>query len=160
GTVCLPRLSPAATAPPTVWRTVFTTSYLSPEWQHIVDTTVRMGGQARIVAVAPMKMLVADRSQALIPLDRPGVGGVLLIRASVVIDALLALFESIWEHATPYPPGNNGSDTLTPFERHIAALLCTGLKDEELAAVVHVSLRTVRRHIASIMTKLDADTRF
>jgi DNA-binding NarL/FixJ family response regulator len=38
--------------------------------------------------------------------------------------------------------------------------LCTGLKDDDLAAVVHVSVRTVRRHIASIMEKLGVDTRF
>lgn len=160
GTVCIPRLSPAAGSPPPVWRTVFTTGYLAPEWQHLIDTTVRRGGRARVVDAAPMKLLIADRSRALIPLDRPGVAGIVHFRSTVVIDALVALFESIWARAVPYPPNNPADDTLTPFERHIATLLCTGVKDDDLAAMVHVSVRTVRRHIASIMDKLGVSTRF
>jgi DNA-binding CsgD family transcriptional regulator len=160
GVVCLPRLSPAASSPPPVWRTVFTTAYLAPEWKHLVETTVRLGGQARAVDNVPIKLLIADRSRALIPLDRPGVAGVVHFRSSVVIDSLVTLFEAVWERAQPYPPQSVGSDTLTPFERHIAGLLCTGMKDDDLAAMVHVSVRTVRRHIASIMDKLGVSTRF
>ncbi|HEX4224357.1 MAG TPA: helix-turn-helix transcriptional regulator, partial [Pseudonocardiaceae bacterium] len=160
GSVCLPRLSPAASSPPPVWRTVFTTGYLDPQWQHIVDTTVRLGGRVRVVDGAPMKLLIADRSRALIPLDRPGVAGVVHFHAPVIVDALVTLFEAIWERAVPYPPNSVGDDNLTPFERHIATLLCTGVKDDDLAAMVHVSVRTVRRHIASIMDKLDVTTRF
>lgn len=160
GTVCIPRLSPAASSPPPVWRTVFTSGYLGPEWRHLIDTTVRLGGQARVAEAAPTKLLIADRSRALLPLDRPGVAGMVHFRSAVVIDALVTLFEAVWERAQPYPPGSTGSDPLTPFERHIATLLCTGLKDDDLAAVVHVSVRTVRRHIASIMEKLGVDTRF
>jgi DNA-binding NarL/FixJ family response regulator len=93
-------------------------------------------------------------------LDRPGVAGVVHFHAPVIVDALVTLFEAIWERAVPYPPNSVGDDNLTPFERHIATLLCTGVKDDDLAAMVHVSVRTVRRHIASIMDKLDVTTRF
>jgi DNA-binding CsgD family transcriptional regulator len=160
GNVCLPRLSPAASSPPPVWRTVFTTGYLAPEWQHIVDTTMRLGGRVRIADGAPMKLLIADRSRALLPLDRPGVAGVVHFHSPVVVDALVTLFEAIWERATLYPPNNPADGPLSPFEQHIAALLCTGVKDDELATMTHVSVRTIRRNIASIMDKLGVSTRF
>lgn len=160
GNLCQPRLSPAADSPPPVWRTVFTTGYLSPEWQHIVDTTVRSGGEARVGPSAPIKLLIADRTRALIPLDRPGVAGVVHFRAAVVVEALIMLFETVWSLASPYRAHRNDSDTLTPFERHIVTLMCTGMKDDQLAAAVHVSVRTVRRHIASILDKLGVTTRF
>lgn len=160
GSVCLPRLSPAASAPPPIWRTVFTTAYLAPDWAHLIDTTVRLGGQARVTDSMPIKLLIADRSRALIPLDRPGVAGVVHFRSAVVIDALVTLFDAVWDRAQPYPPDSVASDTLTPFERHIAGLLCTGIKDDDLAAALHVSVRTVRRNVASIMDKLGVSTRF
>lgn len=160
GTTCIPRLSPAASSPPPVWRTVFTTGYLGSQYQQLIDTTVQSGGQARIVDNAPTKLLIADRSRALIPLDRPGVAGVVHFGSAVVVDALAVLFDAIWERAMPYPPDSTESDTLTPIERRIATLLCTGIRDDELATAVHLSVRAVRRHIASIMDKLGAGTRF
>jgi DNA-binding CsgD family transcriptional regulator len=160
GSVCLPRLSPAADAPPPVWRTVYTTDYLVPRWRDIVDKTVGLGGQVRVIGAAPIKLLIADRAQALVPLDKPGVAGVVLFRAQVVIEALASLFEAIWERAAPYPPESNATDVLTPFERYLVTLLAAGLKDEAMAAQTHLSVRTIRRHVASILDKLDVTTRF
>lgn len=159
GSLCRPRLSPAADAPPPSWRTVFTTDYLVPEWRDLVDKTVGLGGQVRIGA-APLKLLIADRARALVPLDRPGVAGVVLLRSQVVIGALVTLFEAIWERAAPYPPEGRANDVLTPFEQHLLTLLAAGLKDEEMAAQTHLSVRTIRRHVASILDKLDVTTRF
>lgn len=160
GSACQPRLSPAAGAPPPRWRTVFTTGYLVPEWQWILDTTVHRGGQVRVTSSAPMKLLVADRSQALVPLDNPGVAGMVLFRSATVIGALATLFDAVWERASPYPADSNSAGTLTPFEQHIVGLLSAGLKDDDIATSAHVSVRTVRRNIASIMGKLGVKTRF
>ncbi|MEV4409509.1 LuxR C-terminal-related transcriptional regulator [Actinoplanes sp. NPDC049598] len=45
-------------------------------------------------------------------------------------------------------------------ERHLLALLAAGLTDESAAARLDVSVRTVRRTMASIMLRLGARSRF
>lgn len=139
---------------------MFTTDYLAPEWRHLVDKTIALGAQVRVIGNAPLKLLIADRVQALVPLDKPGVAGVLVVRSPVLIEALVTLFEAIWERSAPYPPEGRANDVLTPFEQHLLALLAAGLKDEDMAAQTHLSVRTIRRHVASILDKLDATTRF
>jgi hypothetical protein len=103
GVVCRPVLTPAADNPPSHWRTVFTTGYFVPEFQWIPDTVVARGGGVRVVSALPTKPLIADRTIALLPLDQPGAGGVVLFRSETVIGTLTALFETIWEQSTSYP---------------------------------------------------------
>ncbi|WP_160148863.1 helix-turn-helix transcriptional regulator [Amycolatopsis alkalitolerans] len=160
GVICRPSLSPAAANPPARWRTVFTTGYLTAEYQHIPETIVRRGGEVRLRRTLPTKLLISDRTFALVPLDQPGVAGVVLFRSATVITTLTVLFDALWEQSTPHPSGTSGGESLTPFEHHVLSLLASGLKDEEIAEHTHVSLRTVRRHVASILHKLAVDTRF
>ncbi|BCJ33976.1 hypothetical protein Athai_14790 [Actinocatenispora thailandica] len=160
GCLCQPRLSPAADEPPRTWKTIFTTDFATPELAWIVDGTRNAGGETRLAATLPMKLLVADRSTALVPLDESGSAGLVLFRSPSVIGALVDLFESLWDRAAPYPAAPSHTGDLTPYQRHVLALLAGNLKDEEIAARTHVSIRTVRRNIAAILDRLGVTTRF
>ena len=50
-------------------------------------------------------------------------------------------------------------DRLTPREREILQLLAEGLSDKEIAERLYLSGKTVRSHVASILTKLGVDSR-
>jgi DNA-binding CsgD family transcriptional regulator len=160
GSSCQPRLSPAATDPPPVWRTVFTADFVTPDLAWIVTETRRRGGEVRLAAALPMKLLVADRTTALVPLDESGSAGVALFRSPTVVGALVELFDSLWDRATPDPGAPGHAGDLTPYQQHVLTLLAGNLKDEEIAARTHVSIRTVRRNIATILGRLGVTTRF
>ncbi|MFG3552355.1 hypothetical protein [Streptomyces sp. NPDC047725] len=62
------------------------------------------GEQARMLESLPMKLFIVDRRIAMLPAPiEPGalVNGVMVVRASALLDALVALFETLWERATP-----------------------------------------------------------
>jgi len=160
GSACLPRPSPAIDDPPPVWKTIFTADFLTPDLTWILDGTVAKGGQVRIAPSLPMKLLIADRSHALIPLDDSGSAGVVSTRSGTVVGALVELFDTLWDRATSYPPGRQHPSGLAPYDLQVLSLLAGGCKDEEIAARTHVSIRTVRRSVATIFERLDVHTRF
>lgn len=160
GSACQPRISPAIEDPPPVWQTVYTTDFVTPELTWIIDETLDHGGQVRIAPTLPMKLLIADRARALVPLDDSGSAGVVLFRSPIVVGALTELFHSLWDRATPHPAGRSQPGGLTPYQRQVLSLLAGNLKDEEIAVRTHVSIRTVRRNVAAILDHLGVTTRF
>jgi len=46
-------------------------------------------------------------------------------------------------------------DTITPREREVLKLLGEGYQNKEIAEMLHISVKTVEKHRANIMTKLD-----
>lgn len=160
GSVCRPRVSPVIDDPPPLWQTVYTTDFLTPELTWILDETADRGGEVRVAPALPMKLLIADRARALVPLDESGSAGVVLFRSPTVVGALTGLFHDQWAQATPHPVGRHQPGALTPYQRQILSLLAGNMKDEEIAARTHVSIRTVRRNVAVILDHLGVTTRF
>jgi len=160
GSHCQPRICPAVEDPPPVWQTVYTTDFVTPELTWIIDATLDHGGQVRIAPTLPMKLLIADGARALVPLDESGSAGVVLFRSPIVVRALTEFFHSLWDRATPHPAGRGQAGGLTPYQRQVLSLLAGNLRDEEIAARTHVSIRTVRRNVAVILDQLGVTTRF
>ncbi|GAA2740585.1 LuxR C-terminal-related transcriptional regulator [Kitasatospora cinereorecta] len=121
-----------------------------------------LGAEIRTAPVLPVRMIVFDRRAALVSVDphSPGADAV-LIQTPGVVSALLALFEAVWATAVPLGdtcPGRE--DGLTRQEGALLRLLAEGLTDEAVANRLGLSVRTVRRTAAALMTRLGARSRF
>lgn len=121
-----------------------------------------MGGQFRTAPLLPPRMILIDRRCALVPLDPSDTRkGAVCVTAAGTIASLLALFEQVWQTATPLG-ADRAADRqgLTDPERALLTLLARGLTDEAAAARLGVSTRTARRMMAAIMERLGAASRF
>ncbi|HUR52100.1 MAG TPA: helix-turn-helix transcriptional regulator [Mycobacteriales bacterium] len=148
------------------YRTVFDQSLLDdPGIVARIRRDTAAGEEGRVLADLPLKLLVVDRNLALLPLlsgtehDQPAA---LLIRPSVLVDSLVALFEALWRAAPPLrlDAGGDVEDHEESEARTVVALLAAGLGDARIAHTLGVSERTVRRKVASALTLLGAETRF
>jgi sugar-specific transcriptional regulator TrmB len=150
------------------WRTVY-----SPESLDVPGQLARLrrfsraGEQSRVSAGIPIKLTIADRRLALLPLgldQSTADQTAILVRSSSLLATLTMLFETLWarglslnlsvtaRHATS-PPGDEP-------DRKVLPLLAAGMKDEAIARQLEVSLRTVRRWIGNLMTEYGVTTRF
>jgi DNA-binding CsgD family transcriptional regulator len=133
-----------------------------PVARRVIKTCAGAGEQARLLPEVPMKMKLADRTTAMLPLTPTGMAGALVIRAPVIIAALRDYFELLWERATPLRPERRPApdDRLTPAQQAVLELMAEGLNDDAIARRTGLSTTTVRRHIAVIMQRLRVSSRF
>ncbi len=129
-----------------------------------VRTMVAAGEQARVTESVPVKMFIADDQVGLIPLEVDGSAeSSLIIRASSMLDTLIALFELVWERAVAIhadgdlPCGESGP---TGDESALLGLLAAGLTDGAMARHLGTHPRTVQRRVRELLDRLDAGTRF
>ena len=129
------------------------------------------GVEVRTVPVVPTDATVVDRALALlpgggrvtapVPLGEPRTGGLAVVRLPSVVGTVVALFEQLWATAAPLTPSRlPGEAGLSDREHELLALLSAGCTDESAAARLGVSVRTVRRMMATIMARLGARSRF
>jgi DNA-binding NarL/FixJ family response regulator len=116
---------------------------------------VAAGAEIRTVAQVPTDVTVIDETVALLARDRAG-GDVAMVGLPGVVDTVVALFERLWASGLPLTE----ADELCGRERELLALLSAGYTDESAAARLGVSVRTVRRMMSTIMTRLGARSRF
>jgi sugar-specific transcriptional regulator TrmB len=140
-----------------------------------LEAGIAAGEQARVTDI-PIKMTLSDYPMAILPLRHPpDVESRLVVYDSVLLDALSALFEMYWDQALPLhvsqgraelpgtpgdTPNPDGDRLPSPDERHLLPLLIAGLTDQEIAAQLGISDRTVRSRMRAMMARLDAATRF
>ncbi|WP_405496508.1 LuxR C-terminal-related transcriptional regulator [Streptomyces sp. NBC_00096] len=122
-----------------------------------------LGGMVRTCPVLPPRLLVFDREVAIVPLDPTNSRlGALCTREPGIVASLVALFEQTWHTAVPLGTAQaQGTQTgLTPGEQELLRLLAAGMTDENAGKRLGISLRTVRRQMASLMERLNASSRF
>ncbi len=121
-----------------------------------------LGGEVRTVPALPIRMLIADRSAAVLPTNpSDSREGAVLLSNPGVVTALVALFEQVWEQAVPLgSPRQTSATGPTAQEKELLKLLASGSTDEVAARQLGVSLRTVRRIMAELMSRLGARSRF
>ncbi|MFC5835805.1 TrmB family transcriptional regulator [Nonomuraea insulae] len=130
---------------------------------------IKLGEQARAVRALPVRIMIADRSTALLPLVQHA-GGMTeptaaLIRESSLLEALIALFEAQWERATPIRFLEDGQVTdaapcpLDADELYLLSLLVAGVPEKTIATQLGLSLRTVQRRVYHLMRLAGAQTR-
>jgi DNA-binding NarL/FixJ family response regulator len=125
-----------------------------------IRAAVKAGVEVRTVQTLPARMVIVDDHLAVVGLVPPGTAGALLVRSAVLIAALTQYYDQLWATATPVVPTARPGKGLGATEREVLALLVHGLKDEAIARHLNISVRTVRRHIATVMDFVDAPTRF
>ncbi|WP_344208323.1 helix-turn-helix transcriptional regulator [Kribbella sancticallisti] len=152
-----------------VFRELCTPEFLAdPRGAEAVRAAVEAGIEVRTVPTLPARMLVVDDHFALVALVPTGDSGAVLVRSPVMIAALTQYYDRLWAAATPVATSTPGPvrraqqvmRELGATEREVLALLVHGLKDEAIARNLSLSVRTVRRHIATVMEFVDAPTRF
>jgi DNA-binding CsgD family transcriptional regulator len=87
------------------------------------------------------------------------------IEQPAVVSVLTVIFDQAWEAATPLaanwtktPSGSNCE--LLDAELNLLKLLADGATDESVARHLGISLRTTRRYVATLMSRLAATSRF
>jgi DNA-binding NarL/FixJ family response regulator len=108
------------------------------------------GGEAVIAAVAPerpgvkfLALSVSDAAEDVIGVIRAGARG-------YVIDAFRA----------GEPVGADAElETLTPREREVLQLIARGYRYKEIAARLHLSVKTIEAHVSSVLRKLQLSSR-
>ena len=121
-----------------------------------------LGGQARTVPRVPFTMLIVDGETALVPLDAANMDvGALVVTEPSVLLALTSLFDSYWSAGRDlFSKDEDSRRNLTPLAVSTLGLLANGCKDDQVARQLGVSVRTVRRQIADLLSVLDARSRF
>ncbi|MEU9384566.1 LuxR C-terminal-related transcriptional regulator [Streptomyces sp. NPDC048279] len=124
------------------------------------------GDEVRTTASLPCRMLVFDRTHAVVPADPDdSAAGAFVLNGRGVIVALCDLFERAWANSAPFAGGRpqyreRSDGELTPQEKAVVQLLGEGLTDEVVARKLGVSVRTGRRITAELMSRLGARSRF
>ncbi|MEU1181002.1 helix-turn-helix domain-containing protein [Streptomyces sp. NPDC005820] len=121
--------------------------------------------QVRVVDRVPTKLVVADRSLALVPLTgRSAEPAALVVHAGGLLELLAGLFESVWQNALPLRLAANGVVEQAPAgpdatDLEILSLLLAGLTDASVAKQLDLGLRTVQRRVKGLMELTGVSTR-
>jgi DNA-binding CsgD family transcriptional regulator/sugar-specific transcriptional regulator TrmB len=120
------------------------------------------GAEVRTAPTPPLALVICDGQVALIPAAPERPQAALRIGEPALVAVLCAVFENNWDTATPLgvPISADGRTGLAPGEQALLRLMAAGLTDEAAAKRLGVSLRTVRRQIQALMTRLQATSRF
>ncbi|MFJ2111809.1 helix-turn-helix domain-containing protein [Streptomyces sp. NPDC087850] len=139
--------------------------------------------RVRVTERVPTKLVIADRSLAMVPLTRGGTEpAALVVHASGLLESLLGLFEAAWREGLPLrlrgaedgeaageeggvrggpygpvveerPPGPDDTDL------EILSLLLAGMTDARVAKRLDLGLRTVQRRVKGLMELSGVTTR-
>ncbi|MGP3981402.1 helix-turn-helix domain-containing protein [Streptomyces sp. KR80] len=146
-----------------LYRTIYDQSSLdTPEKLAKVRTLAARGEESRVLADVPLKLVISDRSLALVPFVLPTEQEVLVLQGSALLDGLVTLFELLWQQAVPLwsRDRRQPAKRFTADDEQLLALAAAGLTDETIARRLGVAQRTVERRMRRVMDQLNAQTRF
>jgi DNA-binding CsgD family transcriptional regulator len=136
---------------------------------YMVTHAAEQGEEARIAVDLPLKLAIADDDLALVPMAETqptGEPSAVLVHPSGLLDALSALFETLWTSSTPILVGASGEidadhtgDVPTPGDMRLLSLLLAGLTDQSMAAQLGLSTRTVQRRLHDLIKITGVRTR-
>ncbi|MFF8599873.1 helix-turn-helix domain-containing protein [Streptomyces sp. NPDC015232] len=134
----------------------------------LVELAAALGRHERIRVVdrVPTKLVVADRTLAMVPLTGRGAEpAALVVHASGLLESLMGLFESVWRDALPLRLGAGAQITEAevpgpdPTDLEILSLLLAGMTDASVAKQLDLGLRTVQRRVKGLMELAGVTTR-
>ncbi|MEU8675447.1 helix-turn-helix domain-containing protein [Streptomyces sp. NPDC048560] len=138
---------------------------------HDAVESLRNGVRLRVADHLPMKLVLADADLGLVPLAVTPAGepGAVLLHRSGLLDALDALFETVWRTAHPLGLSDTGDASEAGVEvgpqgpseldRRIIGLLLAGVTDLTAATQLGLSPRTLHRRLRHLMDLAGVRTR-
>lgn len=151
------------------WKAIYTPEALEmPGAMAEVNALAQRGEQGRVLPDLPLKLAIADRRVALLPLDLDVEHAqAAVIHESTLLTALHELFQAYWEQAMPISSQETDLDTGTavtgqphPETRQLIQLLASGLTDSAIARQLGLSPRTMRRRLRQVLDELSVTNRF
>jgi transcriptional regulator TrmB len=138
---------------------------------------VEAGEEVRIAARVPIKLFLVDDSLAFVPMtsgDSDQQPGAVVVHPSGLLTGLVALFEQVWERASPFALANERRHAgagltndrlldvtvLDADARRLLGMLRVGFTDATMARHLGTSSRTVQRRISELMQVAGVSTRF
>lgn len=119
------------------------------------------GVELRTAPEVPLSALLIDGTAAVLPgTGGESASGATLFTLPSVVGTTVELFERVWASTAPLRRAGTEAGELTMREHEILVLLAAGRTDESVAALLGVSVRTVRRLVAGLMEQLGARSRF
>ncbi|MFI6372217.1 LuxR C-terminal-related transcriptional regulator [Streptomyces sp. NPDC050546] len=124
------------------------------------------GAQVRTAHTLPLRLIVVDRSLAIVPASQTSDGEIaaVVLRGETLVGVFRGIFEHCWasaavltESATDSPEGDWHP---TGRHRELVRMLGGGLTDEAMARKLGVSERTVRRLVSELTERLGTASRF
>ncbi|MFJ8198531.1 helix-turn-helix domain-containing protein [Streptomyces sp. NPDC096152] len=121
--------------------------------------------RVRVMDEVPTKLVVADRTLAMVPLtSHTAEPAALVVHASGLLELLSGLFESVWCGALPLSLGASGVTEQGPdgpdgTDLEVLSLLLAGLTDASVAKQLDLGLRTVQRRVKRLMELTGVTTR-
>jgi sugar-specific transcriptional regulator TrmB len=133
----------------------------------LTELTAALGRDERVRVVdrVPTKLVVADRSLAMVPLtSRTAEPAALVVHASGLLELLAGLFESVWREGLPLRLGGFGVTEEQPegpdaTDLEVLSLLLAGMTDASVAKQLDLGLRTVQRRVRRLMELAGVTTR-
>ena len=147
-------------------------AFEKPGFLDEVAESVRAGERVRVTDDLPLRLVVADRSLALLPLAPTAAdsgGGALLVHPSGLLDALLHLFDLVWSSAHEVTPASGGgqpgggptrAEPIDDVDARMLTLPLAGLTDQAIGGQLGMSLRTVQRRVSALMERAHVVSRF
>src|SRR5262249_38132046 len=121
------------------------------------DCSTRPGVEVRVLPGLTTWLAMIDSTAVVLPKrqDRPE-------RERTVLRAPAVLAVAAWafHQARPMPPFGTRLPQLSQLEVRILRCLSAGLKDEQAARRLEISVRTYRRRVSTLCDRLHASSRF
>jgi len=137
-------------------------------WPQLLREAMKAGEEVRLLGHIPFKFNVSDRDYAILPMmaDDPD-GLCMVVRKSLLLDALVELFEAYWTLAVPLEFAKDGSlisqqgrSTLPTDLQPLITLLAAGINDKSIGDFLGISERTLVRRIDRLYRTLHVKSRF
>lgn len=133
----------------------------------VTELTAALGRseRVRVVERVPTKLVVTDRTLAMVPLtSHTAEPAALVVHASGLLELLRGLFEAVWRDALPLRLGAQGVFEEQPdgpdgTDLEVLSLLLAGLTDASVAKQLDLGLRTVQRRVKRLMELTGVTTR-
>lgn len=137
-----------------------------PGFVDSLEVALRRGEQVRVSRTPLVRLVIADRELAMVPVGSAGDRevGALMLHPSGLLDAVVALFELHWDAAMPLALTSEGveqeaDDRPDQGELQVLALMVAGLTDRNIASQLGLSRRTVQRRVRTLLDRAGVETR-